>query len=192
MKKVLFILAAAVSSLITASCAREIIPEEVLQLPEHASIYTSYNMWYEDPSDIDSLNIQKGEILPFGTEVNITSATERKIKFRTVKDNREFVITYNKRKNIIPIEDFMKKYFVTKDPEEMSLGIKPLVYEKIKRGIVEPGMSRGEVTRAYGPPAAFRTPSESVDTWVYWVDSATGKRVIFNGNKVSEVIVLEK
>lgn len=62
MKKIISLLAALTALLFTAGCAKEIIVAEILQTPEQARIYTRYNIWYEDPSEISSLNIQKGSI----------------------------------------------------------------------------------------------------------------------------------
>ena len=76
-------------------CARQLIVSEVLQSPEQAPIYTCYNLWYTDPMNMDTLNMLKGEILPFGTEVVITSATDSEIRFTTVADRRDFRIRFS-------------------------------------------------------------------------------------------------
>ncbi len=177
--------------LLLCSCkTKEIIPSEVLQMPEYASLHTAYNIWYTDPEKIDSLNILKGEIIPFGTEVEIISLTEKKFRFRTVGDSREFTMLYDQQKHMIPAEDFIRKLFTTKNLAELSEGIRPLVYEKIKRGIVDKGMTKEEVILAYGHPATYRTPSEEEDTWLFWTDFLVGKRLVFSKGKLLEIIVL--
>lgn len=50
MKKIASLLVAAAASalfLLTACTARTVIPEEVLQVPEYAPVYTSFNLWYD-------------------------------------------------------------------------------------------------------------------------------------------------
>ena len=70
MKKINSMLIAAVSALfLLTSCARTVIPEEVLQIPEFAPVYTAFNLWYDAEGVMTSANIQKGSILPFCTEI---------------------------------------------------------------------------------------------------------------------------
>ncbi len=178
--------------LFLCSCkTKEIIPSEVLQMPEYASLHTAYNIWYTDPEKIDSLNILKGEIIPFGTEVEIIYLSEKEFRFRTLgEDSREFVMRYDQQKHMIPAEEFIRKLFTTKNQIELAEGIRPLIYEKIKRGIVDKGMTKEEVILAYGHPAAYRTPSEEEDTWLFWTDYLVGKRLIFSKGKLLEIIVL--
>ena len=73
----------AVGALLFAGCqTRTIVPEEVLQLPTHATVYTAYNLWYENPEKLTTDNIQKGTLIPFGTEVKLLSMTDSKIVFQ--------------------------------------------------------------------------------------------------------------
>lgn len=172
-------------------CANKLIVSEVLQSPEQAPIYTRYNLWYTDPMDIDTLNTLKGKILPFGTEVVITSATSREICFTTVADKREFRIKYTPDYRVMSAEDYMRELFSTQNESDLTIGIHPLTVEKLKAGIVEEGMTRQEVRLAYGPPCAFRTPSPKLDTWIYSIDYLVGKRIIFTRDVVSAIFVLE-
>ena len=42
---------------------------EVLQQRQDQKIYTRYNLWYLNPAEISSLNIQQGTFLPLGSEI---------------------------------------------------------------------------------------------------------------------------
>ena len=181
--------AAALFSLLT-SCARTVIPEEVLQMPEFAPVYTAFNLWYDPNGVMTSANIQKGEILPFGTEIEFIDADTSRIRFKRVSDGREFRLNYNLEKTLIPIEQYIRRLFVFQSAKEQTVGVRPLVLEKIKRGIVEKGMTRNEVLLSYGPPPPMRTPSETVDTWIYWIDDGVTRRVIFFGERVIDVVEL--
>lgn len=177
-----------------AGCARRVIPEEVMQLSEYAPVYTAYNLWYsnEDGENIiHPLNIQKGSILPFGTRITFEKADTRKIHFRRESDGVNFTLRYDASNNIIPVENYIKQIFTTRSEEELTTGIRPLVLEKIRRGLVEKGMTRKEVQLGYGIPSPLRTPSQLVDTWTYWVDHAVTKRIVFFGNRVIEIIQLD-
>ena len=72
--------------LLSGCAARELIVSEVLRVPEQATIRTAYNLWYTNPMEMDTINHQQGTIIPFGTEVQITEATEEEIFFKTVED----------------------------------------------------------------------------------------------------------
>ena len=179
--------AAAVLTLLT-SCARTVIPEEVLQMPEFAPVYTAFNLWHDRDGNMSSANVQKGEILPFGTEIEFIDANTDRIRFKRVSDGKEFRLSYSLDKTLIPIEQYIRRLFVFRNEKEQIIGVRPRIYEKIRRGIVEKGMTRNEVLLACGPPPPMRTPSETVDTWIYWTDDGVTKRIVFFGEKVLEVI----
>ena len=171
-------------------CAHQLIVSEVLQSPEQAPIYTRYNIWYTNPKKVSTLNMLKGDILPFGTEVNITSASDREICFTTVKDGCEFRIKFTTDYRMMSAEDYLRELFSTDNESDLTVGIRPLTIEKLKAGIVEKGMTRQEVELAFGPPCAYRTPARALDTWCYWTDFLVGKRIIFVRDAVSEILVL--
>ena len=189
MKKLSSLLFAAVSALfLLTSCARTIIPEEVLQIPEFAPVYTAFNLWYDDDGVMTSANIQKGSILPFGTEIEFVEADTDRIIFKRVSDRKIFKLKYSLDRTLVPIEQYIRRAFVLKNKKELTIGVRPMIQEKISRGIVEKGMTRNEVLLAYGPPPPMRTPSETVDTWIYWTDDGVTVRVVFFGDRVIDLI----
>ena len=193
MKRIASLLVTAVSAamLLLTACARTVIPEEVLQMPEYAPVYTAFNLWYDAKGRMSSFNIQKGQILPFGTEIEFIEADTDGIRFKRVSDGKQFYLKYSLDQTMVPIEKYIRRLFVFKDEKEQIIGIRPRIYEKIKRGVVEKGMTRNEVLLAFGPPPQIRTPSETVDTWIYWSDDGVTKRVIFFGEKVIDIIYLD-
>lgn len=173
-----------------ASCAKDIVVEEALQLPVHATVRTAYNIWYNDSMEVESINYLSGSILPFGTEVVITRATEKEIFFHTVADNRQFRIRFNKDHRMQTAREYIQTLFTADDVETITEDISPANVEKIRRGIVEKGMTKKEVSLAYGPPCRFKTPSETLDTWLFWTEFLISRRIIFNGGRVVEILVL--
>ena len=89
--------AVALTALFCTSCTKELVVEEVLQIPVNGKLYTSYNLWYEKADHVNSINYLKGSILPFGTEVEITKATNDEITFRTVADKKVFRIVFEQQ-----------------------------------------------------------------------------------------------
>lgn len=190
MKKLLNLLFLTATVMLFVGCARDVVVAEVLQIPEHASIYTRYNLWYENPNKMDTMNYQKGTILPFGTEVYIKEATTKKIVFAEVKTDKQYTIAYDMKYRMMTVEEYIRELFSTKDFDDLTLGISKMTIEKLTRGIVEPGMTKAEVELAFGPPCAYRTNSKELNTWCYWTDYLVGKRVVFMNNLVNSIIVL--
>ncbi len=180
----------AVGALLFAGCqTRTIVPEEVLQLPTHATVYTAYNLWYENPEKLTTDNIQKGTLIPFGTEVKLLSMTDSKIVFQA--NGKTLTLNYDDARTMVPIEDFAKQLFTTSVAVETAAGVSPAAFEKMRRGIIEKGMTKQNVITTYGPPSKIRTPNQLSDSWIYWVDRVKTKRVIFRNGKVLTEVVLE-
>lgn len=187
MKKILP-LACACAGIILTSCAESVSVAEVLRIPEQAEIYTAYNLWYENPLEISTLNTQKGKLIPFGTQVEIIEADTKSIHFRTLPDRTEFKIVFEQQYRLQNIDDYIRDVFSIKTADDLAGDFSPLVYEKLRRGIVEKGMTKPMVRLAYGPPCAFRTSTEDAKTWVYWTDYLVGKHVVFAKDKVLDII----
>ncbi len=180
----------AAGALLFAGCqTRTIVPEEVLQLPTHATVYTAYNLWYENPEKLTTDNIQKGTLIPFGTEVKLLSMTDSKIVFQA--NGKTLTLNYDDARTMVPIEDFAKQLFTTSVAVETAAGVSPAAFEKMRRGIIEKGMTKQNVITTYGPPSKIRTPNQLSDSWIYWVDRVKTKRVIFRNGKVLTEVVLE-
>ncbi|MBR2365078.1 MAG: hypothetical protein IKA79_07740 [Lentisphaeria bacterium] len=184
--------------LLTSCAPKTVIPEEVLQLPEYTSTYTAYNLWAQKqsgdekaPAVIDEFNTQKGELIPFGTEIEFLESNAENIVFKRKSDDKVFVLKYEAGKSVRNIEDVIRSVFTTKTPAELASGIRSTDLAKLKRGFVEKGMRRSEVFLGFGLPPPLRTPALNVDTWTYFVDYGVTKRVVFFGDKVLEIIQLD-
>lgn len=175
--------------LLLAGCARELIVSEVLRVPEQAKIRTAYNLWYTDPMNMDTINHQQGTIIPFGTEVVITKATEEEIFFKTVSDNKNFRILFEPHYRLQTPEQYMQDLFTAKTVEELRDNLDALTYEKIRRGFLEKGMPVSAVLLAYGPPCKYRTPDPSQGTWLYPQAYLEYKRILIRDGKVFAIIL---
>ena len=111
--------------------------------------------------------------------------------FRPEDSKQEFTIFYDDAIRMMTPEDYLRILFTTENRDELSEGISQTNVEKILRGVVEKGMSKKEVRLAYGPPCKCKTPDEKLDTWLYWTSFIAGKRVVFNNDRVVDIIVLE-
>ncbi|OGV34719.1 MAG: hypothetical protein A2020_00275 [Lentisphaerae bacterium GWF2_45_14] len=182
-----------------SGCAETIYPSVALQMPQGAKVYTAYNIWYENPADIPAVNYHKGKIIPFGTEIEFIGVTKAplffpntgKIVFKVKETNEEFRIEYDQTWMLIPIEDYITRAFSIKNVSELSEGISKTNLERIKRGIVEEGMTRREVLLAFGYPVPHRTPSILDDTWIFWNERLDSVRVVFQKDKVIAILKLD-
>ena len=104
---------------------------------------------------------------------------------------QEFRIHFSDQYRLQTPEDYIRELFTTQTTDDLTLGIRPLTIEKLKRGIVEKGMTRQEVILAFGPPCAFKTPARTNSTWVFWTDFLVSKRVVFNEDTIIDIFTLE-
>lgn len=193
MKHLFLSLLTVCTCMLTISCTlpKTIVPAEALQIPEFAKVYTAYNIWYTNPEKIDCLNVQQGTLLPFGTEIEFLDANTQYVRFKSVKDHKVYQLNFDSNIRQMSMADFLRTVFTTKNPTELEETIRPVVIEKIKRGIVDQGMSKDEVVLAFGPPASFYTPTLADDTWIYFINNnLTIKRLIFMNGILIEIIML--
>ncbi len=163
-------------------------------------IYTAYNIWYEDPARVMSINYHRGQMIPFGTQVELVSGEydniriiedyEEEIVFETLPDRKRFTVIGSKRwrSQDETIHDLIKRMFTLVPPEKMVEGISPENLENIRKGVVVKGMTKKEVIMTMGWPASHRTPSIEEVTWIYFLDKWKNLRVIFREGKVSNLL----
>lgn len=168
----------------------EINYRQALNMTEDTKLYTTYNIWCENPECIPSINYHKGNILPFGSEISIVAVDPEYITFKTVEDGKIYRL-YHPRKwrdKDSTMEDFLKSIFTTKNADEQSKGIDSETLKKIRAGIVDIGMTKDEVLKACGCPPRYRTPEQYGTCWIYAIDPKKSLRVIFKNDKVNYIM----
>ena len=185
-----FLVAAFLLALVSG-CAEPVLFSEVFQLEKGGKIYTKYNIWYTDPDDISCLNIQQGNLIPVGTEIEPvgTSHWQDRIIFKDAS-GKQYTIKFAPEYRICSMRDFIEYTFTTQSPKEMFAGIPDKVLSRIRRGEVVPGMNEQQVLLAYGPPPAIRTPDLRNETWIYWVTESETVRLVFRGDTVRQILNL--
>ncbi len=181
------LIAAALAVVFFAGCAREVIVPEVLQQTVNSKVYTKCNLWYQNPENMSCVNIQKGKFIPFGSEIEIVGASERKVVFKDM-NGIQYTIKFDDSLMMVPIETYIRQIFTLSDKAEQTKDLDPAVVGKLEKGIVTAGMNRRDVLLAYGTPAAFRTPTLENSTWIYWVDDNSTIRVVFRADKVKTIL----
>lgn len=173
-------------------CTTEpVVFAEALQMRKGDKVYTKYNLWYTDPSDISCLNIQEGAFIPVGTEIIPVSTSsnifEDRINFRDT-EGREYSIRFDVGHRMVPMRDFVAYTFTTSDRRTLLKDVPEVVVPRVLRGEVVPGMNQAQVLLAYGPPPAIRTPDLRNESWIYWIGHEKTIRLVFRGDKVVNII----
>jgi len=177
-----------------AGCADPVVFSEVFQLNKDQKIYTAYNLWYTDPLQMDSRNIQEGSFIPAGTEIEplATGRWNKEIIFKDLSTGKTHCIKYSPAWRLCSMREFISYTFTTKNQQELLQNIAPAVQTRILRGEVVPGMDQRAVLLAYGPPPAARTPDRRNDTWIYWRAPEENIRLIFRNDLVRTIITPEQ
>ncbi|MBE6358033.1 MAG: hypothetical protein E7057_02155 [Lentisphaerae bacterium] len=187
-------LTAFLAVLVFAGCAEPVVFSEVLQQSKDQKIYTSYNLWYSDPLNMDALNVQQGSFIPAGTEIEpiSTGRWNNEIRFRSIATGKEHCIKYSSAHRLCTMREFISYTFTTKTPDELFADIPETMMTRIRRGEAVPGMSIKAVTLAYGPPPACRTPDLRHGTWIYWRTPDSIIRLVMRDDRVRAVLDLEQ
>ncbi len=155
-------------------------------------IYTAYNIWFEKPERIWSINYKKGAIIPAGTQVRdveiiTTNRRHKAIIFKTSKENKAFSIFWIKKYHPgKTIQLFKKALFTTKKFDELTSGMTKNEIAAIKKGEIVKGMNKKAVLVCYGPPPEHATFRQEHNVWTYWTSKFIRKKVFFDDDgKVS-------
>lgn len=148
-------------------------------------LFTAYNVWFEKPERIYSINYKKGAIIPAGTKVRdveiITQRNRKAIIFTTVKENKSFVIYWVKKYHPgKSIKQFKNNLFTTKRFEELTAKMNKEEIMAVKKGEVVKGMSKRALIVCYGPPPEHATFRREQNVWTYWTSKFIRKKVFFS------------
>ena len=178
------------TAILLTGCADPVVFSEVFQQTTEQKLYTKYNIWYTNPDDISSLNIQHGSFIPVGTEIEpvSTSWAKDEIKFKTVKDGKVYTIKFSSGYRLCSMRDFIAYTFTTDSIDVLLKDQPDAVKERIRRGEVVPGMNEKAVLLTYGPPPACRTADLRNESWIYWRSPENTIRVILRDDRVRTLL----
>ena len=180
MKKIAFL--SLLCAVIFCGCAKTVVVSEVLQQGENDRLYTQYNIFYNDPAHISCLNFIQGNIIPFGTEIEVVECNEKKLVFKTVNSETLFSIDFSKGERMASMQQYLRTIIGFDDREGISKNIRPEFLVKVQNGEVAYGMTKDEVSVAWGKVPPVHTPDEKNMTWIYMRNHHDLVRLIFKGN----------
>lgn len=157
--------------------------------PKSVKYYTSYNLWFEKPESLSSINYKKGAMIMAGTEVENVSIFENRVIFETIEPPRTFTIKFSERHHPgLTIKQFRNRLFVTSNFEEQTKDFTPSEIQNIKEGVVGPDMSKKAVLMAYGYPPEHATFSLKNQKWTYWINRFLKQEILFDENEKTKDI----
>ncbi len=149
--------------------------------------YLAYNVWFERPDRIFSVNYQRGTLLKAGDAVSNLDLDKgwrrSRIEFHHDRLDRDLTIYFTPKHHpgVTP-EEFFERLFTSKPLSELTRGMTALERENIAAGKTAPGMSREAVIIAQGYPPEHRTPDREGSTWIYWQNRFATKALEFGAD----------
>ncbi len=139
---------------------------------DSGTTYLAYNVWFEKPDVVWSINYKKGRRILAGTQVTdirIKSGRKPKIRFSVDEWNMDFTIHMQKKFHPgLTVVDLANRLFTDKPLDTLTSGFSKLEKECVEHGYIRPGISREAVLVAAGYPPEHYTPSLELTQWYYW------------------------
>lgn len=133
--------------------------------------YTAYNIWYENPKKIYSINYKKGNLIPAGSEVDNLKLDfmQKSLEFRVVEFNQVYKILFESK--YFPNLDLWKFKDLTlteNNLDQLTKDMTSIDIDGIKNARIIKGMSKAAVLIAYGYPPTHLTTTLDMNIWIYW------------------------
>lgn len=146
-------------------------------------LYTAYNIWYEKPTALWSINYKRGTIIPAGTKIKSVSVKRNRVTFTTDDSAIKFVINFTGKYHPgIDINEFKDRVFTTKTLKELTRGFTKNELECVEGGVLKTGIRKKAVLVTYGYPPEHATISTDNNTWLYWMNRFKKKAIYFDSS----------
>ena len=151
-----------------------------------SAMYTAYNLWYEKPDVIWSINYKKGRLIPAGspvTNIKVKEGRKARISFMLTDGEQEYIIYFQKKFHPgMTVNDIHKRLFTATPLDERIAQMTDIEKECIKKGVIKPNISKEAVLIAYGYPPEHATHSLDLELWYYWVHRFGQRELRFDDN----------
>lgn len=179
---------------LTAAAGRaQEIPDTGEKPHEAGPLYTAYNLWYEDITEIYSPNFQlpQGMVLPAGTRVaNVQVRNDKYLSFDLAEAKGRLRVQF--RPEYHPgktIDDLRLRLFTRQSLEERTKNFTDREKECIRKCTIENGISKDAVLIVCGYPPELGTPDVTSYTWTFWRNRFFKYVVEFDkDNRVSAIV----
>jgi hypothetical protein len=152
------------------------------QQPAATRLFTAYNIWYENPDAVSSVNYKTGVMLPAGTAVRSIEVKHSKITFVTAEGARYTVIFELAKHPSMTIDEFKNRMLIPRNFAEMTSEMTAVEVACIRNGVIDPDLGKQAVLMVYGYPPEDQTPSVNSNVWQYPMSRARLEAIQFDSN----------
>ncbi len=167
---------AAFAAFVWWGCQRG-LPEGLLAQYQGRTLYTCCNIHYETEKITDA-NYHVGQVIPFGTPVQIVGGGSRSVTFNAAGKRLTLFQEYGTKEE--SLQQYIDKMFVSEDPRGIAARSSNSALQAIKDSRVEVGMTKEQVLLSLGYPPVHRTSSTASNDWLYWMNRWITYRVQFD------------
>lgn len=182
------IIVLAILTLVVAACGSMQVRDanDQTDLVGAAGVYTLVNLHPDEANArLYTVNYQQAGLIPVCSEVTITAAGRKAIRFKVEDTGREYQYLLHRA---VPFEGHLSEVFGKQCPRDKIARMSSIDQQGIKEGEAKVGMTKDAVVIALGRPPAHETPSLESDQWMYWLHRFDRLRVDFENGKVSNIV----
>jgi hypothetical protein len=164
--------------------AAQLVDDAGVDLLETETVYTLTNLHPDEVrTRLYAVNFQQPGLIPRCTAVRITKLRRSAMNFVVIERSREYEYL-NHDAAAEPFNDHLLRFFGSKCDASDTRGLNEKDLDGIRRGIVQPGMTRRGVILAIGYPPRHVNPSIEFGDWTYWRHRYDRFIVRFNENDI--------
>jgi hypothetical protein len=181
---------------------------------EDDEYYTAYNLWYEHPEKMWSINYKRGQVIPAGSKVQLVSGRgrgggefyrtlrnkrghgndkrsrdrgrRRPIRLEVIDSEMEITIYFTPKFHPgLTKDEFVKRLLTKSTLEELTAGMTHQEKSCIERAVVEVGISKKATLIALGYPPEHFTASTDSSRWYFWTSRMVKKIIDFSDDKAT-------
>lgn len=150
---------------------------------ESNEYYTAYNIWFENPTRISSINYKRGSRLPAGSVVSNVRVSGNTIRFYVKEYGTDFAVQFIPKFHPGLTAAKYKDRMFTKLPlAQRTEGMTDVETSGIDAGEIFSGMSKEAVLISWGYPPEHRTLNTQMPRWIYWTSRFVQKTLVFDSD----------
>lgn len=151
-------------------------------------VYTLVNLHPDEANArLYTVNYQQDGLIPVCSQVKITDAGRKAVRFQVVNTGREYQYLLH-RSLPAAFNEHLSEVFGKQCPQGRIATLSRVDQQGIEQGTAKVGMTKEAVAIAMGRPPAHETPSLESDQWMYWLHRFNRLRVEFENGKVSNIV----
>jgi hypothetical protein len=145
-------------------------------------LFSAYNIWYEKPDAIPSVNYKVGRVLSAGTPIRSVAVKGSQIAF-VATDGAAYTVIFEAGKHPgMTIAEFKDRMLIPRNFAEMTREMTAVEVGCIRKGVIQPDLGKQAVLMVYGYPPEDQTPSVNSSIWQYPMSRSQTDAIRFDGH----------